>query len=734
MWAMSSEKKTLCGLWVSPEGEVHASVAGTKNKRHEVVLSKSFKPFAWTRKKLSKSKGVSHAEDLNGAGPFGVLAFFKDLDSFDDYWKNGGRKNGDAAVLPFEHQFLLEGESRIFDGIRFDQLRRCQCDIETACSVKNGFSNPMRAKDRVLAIGLRMDGEDTMLVLEEDTDEAEKTLMERFGEVLREMDPDVIEGHNFFKFDLNYLKIRCNKFKVAMEWGRFGQEAQFRQSRLKIAERWVDFPRCDLPGRTVFDTYLAIQLYDISTRDLPNYRLKDVAIHLGVTNPKKDERTYLAPEDIQKSFWDDRKTFLSYLSDDLRETEGIADILLPTYFAQTRDFPMLLQEIVYRGSSSKVDIVFLEKYFHERYALPEPQAVSSFEGGFTKSYKVGVFEKVLNFDVASLYPSLLLVIGRNPENDSLGVFIPLLKELREERLKYKELAKTAKTKAERQEYAARQASFKILINSFYGYLGFQGARFGDSQLASELTAKGRDLLQTLIEGFENYGCEVLEADTDGLYVHSKKYYEDPDKLLEKAKSLLPKGVDLEFGGSYEAMFCYKAKNYALYDGKKVTIRGSALRSRATEPFLKELSDCLIHYLLGAKKKSPVKLIDEMIQEIESGKMAIERLAKGEYLSQNPEAYEKQVEAGGKSRRASLEVALKSKKNYKMGDQVRYYITEKEKGKTADWQRAHEMDLYDSKKHPYSPDYYIKKIEAWRKRYGGFLEGGGVPGQADLFEM
>jgi len=42
-------------------------------------------------------------------------------------------------------------------------------------------------------------------------------------------------------------------------------------------------------------------------------------------------------------------------------------------------------------------------------------------------------------------------------------------------------------------------------------------------------------------------------------------------------------------GRYEAMFCYKMKNYALYDGKKVTLRGSALRSRGIEPYLKKLS-------------------------------------------------------------------------------------------------------------------------------------------------
>src|SRR5690606_26188173 len=102
------------------------------------------------------------------------------------------------------------------------------------------------------------------------------------------------------------------------------------------------------------------------------------------------------------------------------------------------------------------------------------------EGGYSASFEAGVFQKVLHFDVASLYPSLLLLIGRNPKRDNLGVFIPMLKRLREYRLKYKLLARTTEDVSLASEYNARQNSFKILINSFYGYLGFAGARFGDA--------------------------------------------------------------------------------------------------------------------------------------------------------------------------------------------------------------------------------------------------------------
>ena len=43
-----------------------------------------------------------------------------------------------------------------------------------------------------------------------------------FGEALREIDPDIIEGHNVFNFDLPYLIARAERHGVPLRWGRDG--------------------------------------------------------------------------------------------------------------------------------------------------------------------------------------------------------------------------------------------------------------------------------------------------------------------------------------------------------------------------------------------------------------------------------------------------------------------------------------------------------------------------------
>jgi DNA polymerase, archaea type len=709
---------TLCGVWIDGDGRARVSAVTADGGR--VEETRPFEPFAWLASNpIEGAVAGVRFEVLKGAAALGLLARAGSLDAFDGFIKTARESVAVDAIRPLESQFLMQHRSRLYGDMGFTRLRRCQVDIETG-SADGAFSDATRPEDRVLAIGMRAGGANQLLLLEEMTDDAEKRLLLRFNAALAALDPDVIEGHNIFKFDLDYLRTRCRLRRVPCAWGRFGEKATFRNSRLKVAERWIDFPRCDLPGRAVVDTYLLALLNDISSRELNSYGLKEVAVHFGITEEDSAERTYIEGSRIAEAFVADRERFCAYLADDLRETEGLGNLLLPTYFEQARAFPIPLQEATLRGTTVKIDLLFLEEYYHARQSCPQPPEIRPFDGGYTRSFNEGVFRHVLHFDVASLYPSLLLNIARNPANDSLGVFIPLLRRLLEYRLRYKQLARTAPTGEERDEAQARQAAYKILINSFYGYLGFSGARFGDGELAAEVTRRGRELLQQLIDEFGRHGCTILEADTDGIYLSSDEYFEKPEELLALVVPILPAGIELEFDGRYDSMFCYKAKNYALLESGKVTLRGSALRSRGVEPYLKKLTDSLIRYLLGVTNESPAGLIEAYRKKLGDRSLVVAEIAKGEVLGMNPESYERFIAGGGKPRRASAEAALQMSPRPRMGERVTYYITPKQKGRTSDWQRARPLVLHDPVSAPYDPEHYAGKLDDWVERYGKFI--------------
>lgn len=715
-------KRSICGLWVSPEGAVHLSLRDPEQGRREVV--EELRPFCWMDARVmgaTSHEGVE-VDILDGPGRFNRLLRFQNFQVYRAFLAGGGKESGTDRMRSLESQFLIAGGEALFAGLRFSDLRRCQCDIETSCCVRGGFSSARRAGDRVLAIGLQFGERQELLTIEECTDEGERRLLRAFGEILQREDPDTIEGHNIFRFDLEFLRLRCQRLGLSCAWGRFGQEARVRSGRLKVAERWIDFPRCEIPGRLVFDTYLMILLYDLTGREMVSYGLKEVALHLGISGEDSGhERTYIGGRDIETTFHKDRETFLAYLSDDLRETRGIADLLLPTYFAQASSFPMTMQEAALRGASGKVDLLLLQEYYNAREALPEGAEVRGFAGAFSRSFETGVFKNVWHFDVASLYPSLLLNFDRNPASDSLGAFIPLLRKLRQYRLRYKNLARAAEGDELRAEYEARQSSYKILINSFYGYLGFSGARFADGELAAAVTREGRELLQRLIGKFRELGCRILEADTDGIYLTAPERFGQPENLLAEVVQGLPPGIELEFDGQYEAMFCYKAKNYALYNGQKIVLRGSALRSRGMEPFLRDLTSHLIRWLLGLEEESPAERVAGYRLRIARQELDVREIARSENISQNPDAYRQAVEADpGKPRRSALEAALREKPLPRMGDRVTFFIARTKTGGSRDWERATPVEAYDPAQTPYDAEFYLRKLDAWVKRYEEFV--------------
>ncbi len=723
-------RESICGI-KSSGGDILLCLDDGSGARREASVK--FDPFLWTcadaRCDWANFVPLKKPDGGVPQTPLDTVAFFENSDDMDKYFKSRDKSLPADRISSVENQYLSESGGRMFAGMPFSKLRRLQLDIEVRCADGMGFPSAKHAGDRIIAVGLSGIGGEKIVEIADFTDDAERELLEKVRAEILARDPDTIEGHNIFKFDLPYIAERSKRLKVPMSWGRFDGGVSFRKSRLTIAERTFAYTRCDIAGRTVVDTLILVQLYDIGAREMLSYTLKESAIHFGISDPST--RTYIRGDKIGDMFETDRKTFRAYLSDDLRETAGLAEKLLPTYVAQVNNFPMTLQECLLRGSGMKVESVFLEKYLKARAALPLPARGEYIEGALSESFATGVFKNVLHYDVASLYPSLMLVIGKCPRNDYLGVFLDELRKLREYRLKYKKLARETTDKSLRREYDARQKSYKILINSFYGYLGLSTATFGDASLASEITSAGRELLVKLIDFFAAQGCVVLEADTDGIYLSSEKYFENPLGLLERASSVLPQGVDLDFDGKFDAMLCYKAKNYALLENGKITLRGSAFRNRATEPYLRKLTETMVaDLLLGRDDQVPLE-IERAKAAILSGKTPVEDLAKGEYIGKSPAQYESDIAKTGRGRRAALEAALLMNPKPEAGDKVLYYIARGANPRDADWKKARPVSDFDPQYAPYDAQYYVAKIDDWRKRFAD-LAGGEAQVQGELF--
>jgi DNA polymerase elongation subunit (family B) len=340
-------------------------------------------------------------------------------------------------------------------------------------------------------------------------------------------------------------------------------------------------------------------------------------------------------------------------------------------------------------------------------------------------------------------------------NDQLQIFRHLLTDLRTFRLQAKSDMREAKNEATRRYFHALQNTFKILINSFYGYLGFAQGNFADFEAAARVTQIGRDLLKQMIEWLKSQGARVIEVDTDGIYFvppadvvagggdpgqpqssHPREQSGPaPRAAIESLQrglaKELPPGIEVDFDEQFDAMFSYKAKNYALLTREgEVVIKGGALKSRGLEKFQRLFLEEMIKLLMEGKPEAIPALRDDFAQKIRDREWPIEMLMKSDTLQDSLEKYRQKIAAGGRNKAAAYELALTSGRNYKPGDQISYYVKMTPK-KVAAYEAAKLATDFDPQDRDENTDYYVAKLDDLVKKFSGITAETSSAGQASL---
>jgi DNA polymerase I len=693
------------------------------------VLDEPFRPFVLMEDAglLKDLKEEHEVEQLDHGNPFKLLVTFENWGACKRAVEHLSKQTGESPSsrqAPYlflsdpVHQFLLLTGKTLFKGLAFNEIHRLALDIETDCAPGFEFSNPEREQDRIISIAL-MDNrgfEEVLFAAELD----EKEMIEALNERISRLDPDVIEGHNIFNFDLEYIAARARMHHIRLKWGRGGGEPAIRSSRFTVAERIIDFTRMDIFGRHVVDTLFLLQYYDVAARELESYGLKSAAAHFGLAD---EDRTYIDPGKIKWTLANDPEALKRYNLDDVRETLAISELLGYSFFLQARIFPFSFQNIFVRGNATKINSLFMREYLRRRTSIPKPTRKATFEGGYTDVFLQGVVENVVHCDVASLYPSVLLSYKMAPASDSLNIFLPLLQDLRTFRLDAKKMAQEAPDPHEHSYYQALQQTFKVLINSFYGYLGTDLHHFADPELAAEVTRMGRKIIREMLDWLAGQGATAIEIDTDGIYFTPPAEIDSEEKakaLVERLSQTLPEGIEVDMDGRYRAMFSYKRKNYALLDESgKMVIRGSGLRSRGIEKYLRDFLSEMIRLLLEGRGEEIYSLYRETQKRLEKHELDIDQIAKTETLTESPDSYRQKVRAKKRNPAATYELAASSGRDYRAGDQISYYVTGNAK-KVRVYDNCKPASAHDREHPDENVLYYQAKLSDLLKKFKEFL--------------
>lgn len=238
------------------------------------------------------------------------------------------------------------------------------------------------------------------------------------------------------------------------------------------------------------------------------------------------------------------------------------------------------------------------------------ELVHADRGGFIYEPRVGIHDRVLEVDFASLYPTIMVRFNISPETlncpccpearrrvpglpywtcDAREGLIPrVLRRLVERRSRFKRLAKLPSPA--QAVYQERVSILKWILVTAFGYTGYKNARFGRIECHEAINAYAREILLRASSLAESHGYRILHGIVDSLWLQGEG---DPDELCAHISQNL--GLPLEPEGLYRWIVFLPNKTngvgalnryYGLFEDGRYKLRGIELRRHDTAPFLR----------------------------------------------------------------------------------------------------------------------------------------------------
>tara|TARA_B100000035_G_scaffold70219_1_gene57600 strand:+ start:11205 stop:13694 length:2490 start_codon:yes stop_codon:yes gene_type:complete len=493
---------------------------------------------------------------------------YRDVEDFDIY--------GNTRYL---YQYITEQHPE--DEIKYDtsKIRVFNIDIETAA--ENGFPDIETADQEILAISIKDSYTGRIIVFgarpfdnnDPEVDymhfRTEESMLSAFLGYWNENCPDVITGWNVQLFDIPYIARRIDRIlgekaaKSLSPWKLISSREIFIKGRRQIAY--------DLPGISTLDYLELYRKFTYTNQE--SYRLDHICmVELGAR--KLDHSEY----DTFKEFYEnDWQKFIEYNIHDVRLVDQLDDKmkLLDLAFTMAYD-----AKVNYEDVFSQVrmwdNYIYCELNKRKVAIPPKREATkdAKYAGAYVKEPKPGRYDWVVNFDLNSLYPHLIMQYNISPEtlrevrHPSASVegilkkeididgefavcangaqyrkdvqgFLPLMmQKMYDSRVIFKKKMIKAKQEYEKtptvelMKEIARcnniQMAKKISLNSAYGAIGNEHFRYYRLANAEAITLSGQVSIRWIENKMNQYLNKLLStdkvdyviaSDTDSIYLN-----------------------------------------------------------------------------------------------------------------------------------------------------------------------------------------------------------------------
>ena len=535
------------------------------------------------------------------------------------------------------YQYILSKYPKEVD-YDFSQLNIMSLDIETTS--ENGFPSVEEAREEILCITVKDFTSKKIITwgcgeFKNSRDDVhyvycqnERELLIKFLEYWVQKTPDVITGWNVKFFDMPFICRRIDRMlsikhmRSMSPWNSVRERKLFVKGQEKIYY--------DIIGVATLDYYDLYQKFTYTNQE--SYRLDHIAfVELG--QKKLDHSEFENFQDFYRSDW---QKFIEYNIHDVELVDMLEDKMKLIELAVTMayDAKVNFEDVFYQVRMW--DSIIYDALTQENIIIPpktESTKDQQYAGAYVKEPKPGIYDWVVNFDLNSLYPHLIMQYNISPETllddrvsginvDKLlnreidtstldGVtmcpngtlfttkkqgFLPkLMEKIYTERTIYKKKMLAAKQEYENTKdpqlikdiakYNNIQMARKIQLNSAYGAIGNEYFRYFRLENAEAITLSGQLSIRWIENKMNEYLNKILKSDdkdyviavdTDSIYLDLgdlvKNVFKGGTPSDEKVVNFLDKICKVELETYIESCYQELATYVNAYQQKMVMKR------------------------------------------------------------------------------------------------------------------------------------------------------------------
>lgn len=432
------------------------------------------------------------------------------------------------VVNPIE-QFMIQTGKRQFKTYDdYDQLIRLEFDLET-----EGL-DPQ--KNCISQIGIRTNKgfEKIIPILGEGEEKLANEIrgLEEFFKVIKQIEADVITGHNIENFDWWFiderLKLRGSSLEKFTEhlFPHRGIYKANKQKVLKLGGEMEYYTPTIMWGTNITDSLFAVRRAQALNSNIKKADLKYITKFAKLNKPNRvyvpgkiindtwvDERKRYAHNDenghwfkitktlLQKTFSNDNnvetkryelldnntklydkkenETFdivsgryivERYLLDDIYETDKVELSFNQTNYQICKMLPVPFEKMCTMGTAAIWKYIMLTWSYENNLAIPELIDTHAFTGGLSRLLVTGYVDRIIKLDYNSLYPSIILTHDINTDIDIMGAMSMMLEYILTKREEYKGEKKSADKKVrEITQLLENQPNNEELLNELKKY-------------------------------------------------------------------------------------------------------------------------------------------------------------------------------------------------------------------------------------------------------------------------